>query len=313
MICDIDGQKRNLPDFLIVGAAKSGTTSLHEYLSLHPDVAMPKYKETMFFHIVTNPNRSQSAYTGTPLIDTFEDYLAQFDSADQNQICGESCPSYLYFHEHTIGNIKRFHPRWQDLKIVIILREPVDKIVSHYFFVKNTLSSRNPVLSAETIEQSLAAEPARLGDPSVLPDLLYIDNTCYVRQVKAYLDDFAHVNVFLFDDLRDRPQKLFADLCEFLGIRADVDCGVGRRYHVGARHVAPRGVWGRFVGRLAATSVTKPIRKLMPRKIKDRIWAKAFVREDVSQATRRRLKDKFRDQVKELENMLNLDLSCWGY
>ncbi len=127
----------NYPDFLVVGAAKSGTSSLHRYLARQPDIVLPPTKETWFWHQNRNANRAIFNYWDESRIPaSLEEYLGLFDHAEPGQLVGEVCPSYLYYHEQTIESLTEFHPRWREVKIIIILRNPTDRILSEYRFVR---------------------------------------------------------------------------------------------------------------------------------------------------------------------------------
>jgi len=204
------------PDFLIVGAAKSGTSSLHSYLSKHPDIYMPeKRKELYFWHIATNTNRSIIDHAGQGNIPTkLDEYLEYFKGASQGQITGEACPSYLYFREHVLENLKKHHSKWKDIKIVIILREPVSRIISQYRFVcKKRLDPEFLDFS-----DSLKIETVRVKENKLLPDLFYTDVSKYSDQVRFYLNNFNNVHICLYDDLKEDPRGLLEQLCGFLKV-----------------------------------------------------------------------------------------------
>ena len=206
----------NIPDFLIVGAAKSGTSSLHSYLSKHPDIYMPeKRKELYFWHVATNKNRSIIDHAGEGKIPTrLDDYLEYFEDARKDQVKGEACPSYLYFHDHVLKNLKQHHTNWKDVKIIIILREPVSRIVSQYRFVcKKRLDPEFLSFS-----DSLKAEADRVERNELLPDLFYTEVSRYAGQVEFYRKNFNNVHVCLYDDLKEKPRELLENLCAFLGV-----------------------------------------------------------------------------------------------
>ena len=204
------------PDFLIVGAAKSGTSSLHSYLSKHPDIYMSeKRKELYFWHIATNTNRSIIDHSGEGTIPTqLDEYLEYFKDAGKGQITGEACPSYLYFHDHVLQNLKRYHANWRDVKIIIILREPVSRIISQYRFVcKKRLD-----LEFLSFSDSLKVEAERVKQNSLLPDLFYTEVSKYAEQVAFYIENFNNVHVCLYDDLKNDARKTLENLCHFLGV-----------------------------------------------------------------------------------------------
>ena len=110
----------------IVGAPKAGTTSLHHYLNEHPDVLMSEEKEPDYF---SNKELSdQGLYYGTSQIDNEEKYHNLFKNKKNEQILGEASVSYLFYPE-VPQRIKNYNP---DAKIIIMLRNPVDRAFSHY-------------------------------------------------------------------------------------------------------------------------------------------------------------------------------------
>ena len=111
------GRPETLPDFVVVGAMKSGTTSLHYYLSLHPDITMSKEKEPTFF---TKEGRWANG---------IEWYGAQFEGATKR--VGEASPDYAKFPRHA-DVPARMHSVLPNAKLVYILRDPVERVVSHY-------------------------------------------------------------------------------------------------------------------------------------------------------------------------------------
>lgn len=111
------------PDFFIVGAPKSGTTAMHEYLGQHPDIFMPKVKES--HHFATDllpPNRPNSYYR------SIDNYLAIFKGARNEKIVGESSVFYLY-SKTAAKNIYEFN---KDSKILIMVRNPTEWLESYH-------------------------------------------------------------------------------------------------------------------------------------------------------------------------------------
>lgn len=300
----INDRNRKLPDFLIVGAGKSGTTSLHYYLLNHPQIFLPKeIKETLFFHITTNPNKEQLKYAKGIL--NFEDYLSLFDGASDDQICGEVCPSYLYYYDLTIENIKRYHPRWRDVKIIIILREPISKIISHYYFIKNTVK-----IPEKSLKETLRLEQERLKANNVLPDLFLVDNTRYYNQVKAYIDNFEHVKILFYDDLLKDQNALMEDLLKFIGVDHNMTPpNMSKRYNVSKRNFVPRNAIVKFLFQIYSKSF---IRFSKQSKLK-LILKNLFSKKEVTDSDIAYLKKIFRPEVDRLRELLNNDLKSWNY
>lgn len=299
---------KKYPDFLIVGAAKSGTTSLHNYLSEHPDVILPeKQKETLFWHIISNPNKSQTKYLRN-YIDNLEDYLNLFKNAKEGQICGEVTPSYLYYHDFVISNLKNLHPNWKNLKIVIILREPVSKVISHYHFVTNSVGIKD-----KSLKHALKLEKRRLQENKCLLDLFYIDSTKYYAQVKAYKDNFPNLKILLFEDLVKDSSQIMNELCSFLEIDENFEFeNLGKKYNASTKRTLPKNQVLKIIYRIYQILPFKTaIRSFMPVK---KIQNKLYKEEKIDNRTKKQLKEIFREDVLALQELTGIDLkSKWNY
>lgn len=299
-----------IPDFLIVGAAKSGTSSLHSYLSKHPDIYMPeKRKELYFWHVATNTNRSIIDHAGEGNIPTqLGEYLEYFKDAREEQITGEACPSYLYFHDHVLQNLKRHHTNWEDVKIIVILREPVSRIISQYRFVcKKQLDPE--ILS---FSDSLKAEADRVERNELLPDLFYTEVSRYVGQVEFYRKNFNNVHVCLYDDLKEKPRELLENLCAFLG----VDSSRLPEFNfdvVNASNDAKKLKYPSIVNQ--ARSAGSTLLGWLPDKVKSslREHFEGMLSEPVivPDDEVHRLNEMFKEEVERLETTLSRDLSSW--
>ncbi|MGL5796372.1 MAG: sulfotransferase domain-containing protein, partial [Waterburya sp.] len=132
--------KEKAPDFIIIGAGKSGTTSLYKYLEYHPQILLPNKKELRFF--------DKNFILG------HEWYLAQFPTlTDQSQgLTGEASPSYL-FMPHAAQRIKDFAP---NIKLIVMLRNPVERFISDYY--QNQKTGNN----SQSLEQVITTEVKRI-------------------------------------------------------------------------------------------------------------------------------------------------------
>ena len=159
--------KSKLPNFLLVGAAKCGTSSLHNYLNQHSDIFMPTYnkegmkvKEPRFLIKDLVQNRLPKG------VWNWDEYQALFDDVENQKCLGESTVLYLYFYEHAIKNIKKY--LGVDVKIIIMLRNPIYRAYSAYSFASRTMqenqSFKNAIDSAYTRYEN---------DKSVSPMILY--------------------------------------------------------------------------------------------------------------------------------------------
>jgi Sulfotransferase domain len=239
------------PNLFIVGAARAGTTSLYHYLGQHPEIYMSPLKEPDFFSPGANPRRwVEKAYT--------EDaYLALFRGAGPEKLLGEASTSYLWFPTAA----EAIHARVPLAKILIVLREPIERAYSHYLMdVSDGVEDRG---FYEVIRDS-----ARDGVPS------YADFGLYCEQVKRYLDLFAgQVLVVFFDQLFADVRPWLRRMFEFLAVDPGFSDNVRLDWHhlyarprnrVGRALVDSAGSVRRMLGRPVLPRVLqKPARRLV--------------------------------------------------
>lgn len=200
------------PNLFIVGAAKSGTTSLYYYLKQHSDIYMSPLKEPKFFSV--NANKFPHNGPGDDVVDrtvikTLEDYLNLFSQAKNEKYLGEASADYLYFHEIVAPKLKAFNP---ESKIIIILRNPVDRAFSAY---KHLVRDGRETLS---FREALRQEKERIKNNYEFI-WYYVDVGFYFNHVSTYIHLFRdNVKVILYDDLVSNPFQTLCDLYNFLGI-----------------------------------------------------------------------------------------------
>jgi Sulfotransferase domain len=218
------------PNLFLVGAARAGTTSVYRYLGQHPDIFMSPLKEPDFFSPKANPRTwVEKAYSK-------ESYLALFAGAGRERLFGEASTSYLWFP----GTAHAIHARVPHAKILIILREPVDRAYSHYLMDLSDGVERRPFFE-------IIQDAARRKIPS------YADFGLYCDQVKNYVHLFGdQVLVLFYETLFADPRKWLRVTFEFLGVDPDIAHAVDlERHHLYAR---PRNPVGRALVRAAGNA-----------------------------------------------------------
>ena len=205
---------RPLPDFLIVGAPRCGTTFMYEYLDQHPQIYMSPVKEPQ--HFATDLD-SGSYLDLLSFMRGRQTYRALFDGAKPDQLTGEASTWHLY-SKAAAKNIKAANP---DARIIIMLRDPVEMLYS--------LHGRRHYGGSEDLAdfaQALAAEADRKQGRHISPKarnvtaLFYRDVGRYHDQVKRYLDVFGRdrVHIIIFEDFRADPAGAYRETLEFLGV-----------------------------------------------------------------------------------------------
>ncbi len=197
------------PNFLGIGAAKAGTTSLANNLSCHPEINFPRnsQKELHFFDELF---QKQSK----------EWYFKQFD---QNKAVGEFTPSYLYVPE---CRDRIYKTLGQNLKFIVALRNPVDRAYSHYCHAVNTWNDPKyrqlnyPIEEMEFLE-AVASESLRLASGRFhIRHLSYFSKGLYARQLKWYFKQFPRENfyIYLLEKYAEDPESILKEICKFIAV-----------------------------------------------------------------------------------------------
>lgn len=293
------------PNFLIVGTARAGTTSLHEFLGGHPDIYMPLQKEPCFFTFYNqHPEFKDSKHRYTT---TVESYAELFDGHDE-KIMGESSTPYMYFHQQSIENIKKLVPDYRKMKILIVLRDPAERAYSQYMHNRRDL--REPL----SFEESIAQEKQRMTDNWHF-DFFYVDKGFYYEQVKSYMDNFDKVKVVFYDTLEKNPDKLLGDIYDFLEVPNQGAKEMVKRNQSGEMKVK----WFKQIITTRKNPVLNFFRKLMGRDtkkklrnwVKDKLLRYNLKKTEMNPATRKQLIELYKPDIIKLQSLVDRDLSDW--
>jgi hypothetical protein len=182
-----------LPAFIIIGAMKSGTSSLHHYLRQHPEICMSSAKEPNFFIEAGNFGKGMDWYRSI--------------FADHTKICGEASPAYSKRHRHP-GVPERLHRLVPHVKLIYVLRDPIDRMLSHYL--------HNRILGRETrpFADAIAARSYRNN---------YVRTSMYRFQLEAFLERFPLKRILLVtaEDLKDKRTEVLERIFRFIGVDPD--------------------------------------------------------------------------------------------
>ena len=204
-----------LPDFFIVGHAKSGTSALYRMLRRQPQIFMPDVKEPSFFVPELYPRRRRRKSARHP--ETLEEYMSLFQDASPGQRAGEATPSYLWSRT-AAERIAEVQPA---ARIIAILREPASFLRSlHLQFLQNEVETETDLLRAVELE-----EPRRRGEGlprhSTRPQaLLYSEHVRYVEQLRRYHAVFPpeQILVLIYDDFRADNEGTVRQVLRFLEV-----------------------------------------------------------------------------------------------
>ena len=272
-----------LPGFVIVGAPRCATTSVAMYLSEHPEVSIAPQKEVHFFDLRHDRG--------------VDWYQAQFDPRPGERLIGDASPNYMYSED----GMRRMADLLPNAKIVVLLREPVARAYSGYWF--RSALMRDPRTFEETIaDEQRPGYVSKDWRPGLLAGSTYLP--ALERICRFYPREALHV--MLVEDLRLRAEEEFASLCRFLGIDDAVrPPSVGRQVNRPARL--------RSLGLYRVMVKTRAWRRL-PFRLGFKLdeWNhEEFSYPPIEPSTEARLREYFAPHNSALARWLGRDLSEW--
>ena len=283
-------------DFFIVGAPKAGTTSLYHYLNEHPEIEMSSQKEPNFFS--HEALRNQKIYYDKNRINTLKKYHRLFERTDVNLI-GEASVSYL-FYEDVPKKIITYNP---DVKIIIMLRNPIDRAFSHY------LMDFRLGLVSESFETIIRKQSEHKNANLFYQQ--YVKVSEYTNQVKRYSEVFSKKNIYIIDYevFKNQTSDIVDDVIIFLGLDNNSKSFSNKRYNA---YKEPKNNIIRSI--YAFIPFRNMLSNILPEYINKTISDLLFdsgKKPKLSKSIRDFLKKHFESDVIELSKFLNKDFSKW--
>ena len=295
-----------MPNFLIVGAAKAGTTSLYAYLKQHPQVYMSPVKETNFFAFEGEKLNFSGGIKKGYLADfktNIEDYRAQFQGVSNEIAIGEASPSYLYVPK-AVERIEYYIP---NVKIIVILRNPIDRAYSHFLH-----HIRDRLIPYSDFSQALQAETQRIAD-NWWWDYHYIQVGLYYKQLKRYFDKFdrEQIKVCLYEDFKANPLALIQDIFQFLDVDRQFVPDMSAKLN--STGIPRNEALDRLI---KEPNPVKTAYQLIPSKLRQPITAKISKMNPLRKPSllpeiRKSLVELYRDDVLKLQYLIHQDFSNW--
>lgn len=299
------------PSFFIVGAPKSGTTSLCEYLDQHPDIFICKPKEPDFFGSdLKKPEKPR-----TP-----DEYLGLFEQGVGN-LCGEGSTIY-FLSRNAPKEIHDFNP---DAKIIIMLREPVSLLYSLHsqliYDLHEDILDFAQALDAESERRQGKRIPKTCRREDLL---LYRDVVNFSKHVERYINQFGRdrVKVIIFDDFAKNPEKIFQEVLFFLelgsySLQSFISHNSNKKIinHKTYQFFRNPPDWLFALGNIIIPETLAPIRRKIGWKIIHKAKAalvKSEARKPMNPILRKELTLEFSDKNQRLSSLLERDLSSWN-
>lgn len=292
------------PNFLVIGAPRAGTTSLHEYLGQHPDVFMSPRKEPRFFaYGPEGPDHSGPAdswtinQTDTTGLDTYE---ALFDGVEGESAVGEVTPTYLA----ESSSPKRIAEHAPDMRLIAVLRNPVERAFSD--FVNMVRLRREPL---DDFEEALDEEHRRIQE-GWSPFYHYRRKGYYARHLGRYLEHFHpdQIRIFFFEDLVNDAQRVTRAIFKFLEVDPDVEVSTERTFNASG---LPRSDTLQALLRSPPTRTALWVLPDIFDRLATRLEAVNLEKPDLSDDMFQSLAGEYVGDVRRLEGLLDVELDPW--
>lgn len=280
-----------LPNFIIAGVPRAGTTSLVSYLRQHPQIFMAQ-DEPRFFLQSTDPNDPE-VYNGKVKAKTLAEYEAEFAGVTDEKAIGEKTPFYFY----SPGAIRRIKAMLPDVRLIFSLRNPIERAYSTYWMAARMGKEMPP------IEEFLGP------DSDTLVGGRYYSFLCQWYQ--AF--DPSQIKVIILDDLEQSPQVVFEDLCRFLEVDDTVVLADSTAKNASAQPT--NRTLAKMVTTFKGSAAFNASRALIPQDVRTqlkRYLYKTYQKPPpVDRKLTARLRPLFEDDIRELEGLLGRDLTIW--
>jgi len=284
-----------LVDFFIVGAPKAGTTSLFYYLNKNKGICMSSIKEPNFFS--SQDLKIQKIYYDSLILDNLKEYERIFTPKNKQQIIGEASVSYL-FYPNVANRIFDYNPR---SKIIIILRDPVERAFSHY----------SMDLRLGHVKQSLdELFDLGLNNKDNLFFQQYILLGQYYEQVNRYIEVFGRENICVkfYDELKLDASSFYSDILKFLHQENDHNIDFNQPFN---KSKLPSN---KFIKWLYSWPIIRKISLIfLPLSVIEFININFFKENNniITNDLKSKLHSFFLEDIEKLEKLLSKDLKSW--
>lgn len=293
-----------MPDFIMIGAPKAGTSSIFNYLGQHPNIYTPALKEPGFFLFDGEVPDYRGPGDGnfySRAVPDEQNYASMFEDA-RGRIAGEA--TTLYLEDEAAA--RRIAEKLPHAKLIAVLRNPIDRAFSHYWML------RYQNRETESFARALDLAETRLR-ANWASQWHYVRYGFYAAQLERYFAHFPReqIHVTLYDDFERAPEDFMRAMFDFLGVDATFKPRMRQRYNVSGE---PKSTAVSFL-LTSRHPVRQGIKLLMPRRIRIslREWLRVnfLQKPEMSAGCRDQLRNTYAADIARLEDMLERDLSHW--
>lgn len=296
-----------LPDFLLIGAARSGTTSLNNYLGQHPEIFICPKKESSFFALEGHPRNfagppADISWFNPHIVTAISDYQSLFNGITSEKVSGEASVLYLY-SPIAARNIYRYLP---NAKLLAILRNPAERAYSNFMF--QVSRGHETILD---FQEALYEEPHRIA-ANWRHMWHYKQLGFYYQQVRPYFELFGRdqIRVYLYEDYIHDPLLVLKDIFSFLQVDETFHPDLVQLNVSGLPK--SKNVDAFLTSRNILKSMLKSlIPQIFGRMLRNKIFRQNLIRPEMSAEIRRALLAEYRTDILSLQDLLGRDLGIW--
>lgn len=291
-----------LPNFLIIGVEKAGTSSIYNYLKQHPQVYMSPVKETNFLEKDWENIDPSSRRIKRNGIYTFEDYCQLFKDVKDEIAIGEVSPNYLFHYQTSCERILRYVP---NAKMMAIVRNPIDRAYSDYLMHIRDIIGKETSLS----------DHIRKSKKSYI-----IGKGFYYEPLKYFFDKFGHskIKVFLYNDLCENSIDFMQDMYRFIRVDDSFCPNTSTKNQVA--QVPKNKSLNKFLRKQnpVRSYISYALKYVLPYEVRQNIRSKLIeLNSDDKQKIlmkaeeRKQLVELYREDILKLQDLVQRDLSSW--
>lgn len=295
-----------MPNFLIIGAMKAGTTALYHYVGQHPQIFMSPVKEPQFFAFEgeeLNFHGPEDWHIKHQVVTDIDAYRKLFQGASKEKAIGEASTVYLYSPKAS----ERIHFYIPDAKLLAILRDPVERAHSNY--VQAVYSHREPL---SDFVRAFREEEKRIQN-GWLYFWHYKQLGFYYSQLKVYYDTFDRdqIRIYLYDDWKSDNLKVLQDMFRFLNVDERFVPDLSMRYK-DFRVPRSKAIHQFLKNPHPIKTVFKPFfPKKFRRKSTEGLLNLNLFKPHLKPKVRRQLTEVYREDIMKLQDLIRRDLSSW--
>lgn len=268
-------------DFIGIGAPRCGTTWIYECLKEHPQICASEPKELVFF------NKKKQYLRG------IDYYCSHFRHCDENKIKGEISPQYMP-SKGTAQRIKSYFP---EVKLLTVLRNPIERAFSHYYYLRSGGSEKIPTFEAALKNQNRK--------------LYLVDYGLYYTQLKKYLEVFPKENILIliYEDILGNSVKFIQNIYKFLGANENfIPQSVDKR-------INPPTTAHKAIEALKRPALMERIKQIPKAGLLIDFFKKRlkspYLKPPMKEETRIYLQQIYKEEIGNLEKLLNRKLDFW--